>query len=238
MILFSYKNGPPNWRYLVGQSVGLTVMAIISIFAITFFAFCGLPAPRKQSSPVLIAAFLRVFVLFSFLFFTAPNSHKGLLLRSEVLYRLQHYQSALADADNALKSRPTSYKVSMGRRVARLGSMSLIRRHSSRMEEISEFMSTIVNYGLFLSPRFSFKNGNFKISFRDSFHKSWKFCSDSSVAIRPGIIHRIVSCNPTEFRFGVCLTESFGILHTLIESRRHFSCNCKKKSPGIPMFGD
>ncbi|XP_065076858.1 uncharacterized protein LOC135700312 [Ochlerotatus camptorhynchus] len=40
----------------------------------------------------------------------APNSYKGLLLRTEVLYRLQHYQSALADADNALKSRPTSYK--------------------------------------------------------------------------------------------------------------------------------
>jgi hypothetical protein len=28
-----------------------------------------------------------------------------------VLYRLSHYQSSLADADNALKSRPTSYKV-------------------------------------------------------------------------------------------------------------------------------
>ncbi|XP_058835427.1 LON peptidase N-terminal domain and RING finger protein 2-like [Topomyia yanbarensis] len=40
----------------------------------------------------------------------APTSYKGLLLRSEVLYRLQHYQSALADADNALKSRPTSHK--------------------------------------------------------------------------------------------------------------------------------
>ncbi|XP_055603197.1 LON peptidase N-terminal domain and RING finger protein 1 [Uranotaenia lowii] len=40
----------------------------------------------------------------------APNSSKGLLLRSEVLYRLQHYQSSLADADNALKSRPTYHK--------------------------------------------------------------------------------------------------------------------------------
>lgn len=40
----------------------------------------------------------------------APNSYKGLLLRAEVLYRLQHYQSALADADSALKSRPTSHK--------------------------------------------------------------------------------------------------------------------------------
>lgn len=48
----------------------------------------------------------------------APNSHKGLLLRSEVLYRLQHYQSALADADNALKSRPTSYKAHYYRALA------------------------------------------------------------------------------------------------------------------------
>ncbi|XP_029725794.2 LON peptidase N-terminal domain and RING finger protein 1 [Aedes albopictus] len=48
----------------------------------------------------------------------APNSHKGLLLRSEVLYRLQHYQSSLADADNALKSRPTSYKAHYYRALA------------------------------------------------------------------------------------------------------------------------
>jgi hypothetical protein len=49
---------------------------------------------------------------FSFLlYFSAPNSFNGLLLRSQVLYRLSHYQSSLADADNALKSRPTSYKV-------------------------------------------------------------------------------------------------------------------------------
>lgn len=42
----------------------------------------------------------------------APNNFKGLLLRSDVLYRLNHYQSSLADVDNALKSRPSSYKVS------------------------------------------------------------------------------------------------------------------------------
>ncbi|XP_058123322.1 uncharacterized protein LOC131294412 [Anopheles ziemanni] len=40
----------------------------------------------------------------------APNSAKGLQLRSEVLYRLKHYQSALADADSALKCHPTSHK--------------------------------------------------------------------------------------------------------------------------------
>uniref|UniRef100_A0A182Y812 RING-type domain-containing protein n=1 Tax=Anopheles stephensi TaxID=30069 RepID=A0A182Y812_ANOST len=39
-----------------------------------------------------------------------PNSAKGLQLRSEVLHRLQHYQSALADADSALKCLPTSHK--------------------------------------------------------------------------------------------------------------------------------
>lgn len=42
---------------------------------------------------------------------SAPNNFKGLLLRSHVLYRLKHYQSSLADVENALKSRPTSYKV-------------------------------------------------------------------------------------------------------------------------------
>lgn len=45
-------------------------------------------------------------------FVSGPNNYQGLLLRSEVLYWLNHYQSSLADADNALKSRPTSYKVS------------------------------------------------------------------------------------------------------------------------------
>lgn len=48
-------------------------------------------------------------VLFSL---SDPANHKSLSLRSEVLFRLKHYQSSLADADNAIKSRPTSYKVS------------------------------------------------------------------------------------------------------------------------------
>ncbi|CRK92767.1 CLUMA_CG006225, isoform A [Clunio marinus] len=41
---------------------------------------------------------------------TAPNNFKGLLLRSQVLYRLKHYQSSLADAENSINSRPSSYK--------------------------------------------------------------------------------------------------------------------------------
>lgn len=40
----------------------------------------------------------------------APNNFTGLLLRSQVLYKLKHYQSSLADADNAMKYRPASYK--------------------------------------------------------------------------------------------------------------------------------
>jgi hypothetical protein len=46
-----------------------------------------------------------------FFFISAPNNFKGLLLRSHVLYRLKHYQSSLADVENALKNRPSSYKV-------------------------------------------------------------------------------------------------------------------------------
>lgn len=45
--------------------------------------------------------------------FAGPNNVQGLLLRSEVLYWLNHFQSSLADADNALKARPTSFKVSV-----------------------------------------------------------------------------------------------------------------------------
>ncbi|XP_058066403.1 uncharacterized protein LOC131216024 [Anopheles bellator] len=40
----------------------------------------------------------------------APNSAKGLQLRSKVLFRLQHYQSALADADGAARCHPLSHK--------------------------------------------------------------------------------------------------------------------------------
>jgi hypothetical protein len=57
---------------------------------------------------ILISLFL-----FSLSLFSAPNNFKGLLLRSHVLYRLKHYQSSLADVENAIKSRPTSYKVSL-----------------------------------------------------------------------------------------------------------------------------
>ncbi|XP_070510085.1 LON peptidase N-terminal domain and RING finger protein 3 [Chironomus tepperi] len=51
----------------------------------------------------------------------APNNFKGLLLRSHVLYRLKHYQSSLADVENALKSRPTSYKSHYRRALALSG---------------------------------------------------------------------------------------------------------------------
>lgn len=34
-------------------------------------------------------------------------------MRAEVLYRLGHFRSSLADADNAIKCRPTSHNVSM-----------------------------------------------------------------------------------------------------------------------------
>lgn len=51
--------------------------------------------------------------LIVFVFIAGPNNVHGLLLRSEVLYQLNHFQSSLADADNALKARPTSFKVSV-----------------------------------------------------------------------------------------------------------------------------
>lgn len=54
-----------------------------------------------------------IFSLFSSLsLFTASNNFKGLLLRSHVLHRLKHYQSSLADVDNAITTKPFSYKVS------------------------------------------------------------------------------------------------------------------------------
>lgn len=49
---------------------------------------------------------------FCFVYLAGPKNFEGLLLRSEVLYRLSHFQSSLADAENAIKSRPTSHKVS------------------------------------------------------------------------------------------------------------------------------
>lgn len=50
---------------------------------------------------------------FSFLWiFSGPKNYNGLLLRAEVLYRLGHFRSSLADAENAIKCQPTSYNVS------------------------------------------------------------------------------------------------------------------------------
>lgn len=42
----------------------------------------------------------------------APSNFKSLCLRAEVLLKLSHYQSSLADIENALKTRCTSPKVS------------------------------------------------------------------------------------------------------------------------------
>lgn len=42
--------------------------------------------------------------------FTAPNNFQSLLLRAEILYKLQQYQSSLADADRAIKMQKISAK--------------------------------------------------------------------------------------------------------------------------------
>lgn len=43
--------------------------------------------------------------------FAAPSNFKSLCLRAEVLLKLSHYQSSLADIENALRTRCTSPKV-------------------------------------------------------------------------------------------------------------------------------
>lgn len=55
--------------------------------------------------------YLTNFKLCSFL--SGPRNYNGLLLRAEVLNRLGHFRSSLADADNAIKCRPTTYNVSV-----------------------------------------------------------------------------------------------------------------------------
>lgn len=42
--------------------------------------------------------------------FSDPNNFQSLLLRAEILYKLQHYQSSLADADRAIKMQLISPK--------------------------------------------------------------------------------------------------------------------------------
>uniref|UniRef100_A0A336M5K1 CSON011136 protein n=1 Tax=Culicoides sonorensis TaxID=179676 RepID=A0A336M5K1_CULSO len=51
----------------------------------------------------------------------SPTGYKGLLLRSQILCRLNHYQSSLGDADSALRIRPTSYKAHFQRAKALIG---------------------------------------------------------------------------------------------------------------------
>lgn len=55
----------------------------------------------------------KICVILVFFIFPGPKNYNGLLMRAEVLYRLGHFRSSLADADNAIKCRPTSYNVSM-----------------------------------------------------------------------------------------------------------------------------
>lgn len=77
-----------------------------------------LPKPAPTNARQIYVSINFLFVIFIFFIFvssslvSAPDNFKGLLLRSHVLYRLKHYQSSLADVDNALNSRPSSYKVS------------------------------------------------------------------------------------------------------------------------------
>lgn len=59
-----------------------------------------------------VISILLIFSIFSFVYFAGPKNYNGLLLRAEVLFRLGHFRSSLADAENAIKCRPTSCNVS------------------------------------------------------------------------------------------------------------------------------
>ncbi|XP_075159881.1 uncharacterized protein LOC142233004 [Haematobia irritans] len=62
----------------------------------------------------------------------APSNFKSLLLRAEVLRKMNHYQSSLADVDNALKSRYTSAKAHYLRSLA----LSELSRYEEALYEI------------------------------------------------------------------------------------------------------
>ncbi|XP_061391284.1 uncharacterized protein LOC133326678 [Musca vetustissima] len=62
----------------------------------------------------------------------APSNFKSLLLRAEVLRKMNHYQSSLADVDNALKSRYTSAKAHYLRSLA----LSDLGRYEEALYEI------------------------------------------------------------------------------------------------------
>ncbi|XP_058984467.1 LON peptidase N-terminal domain and RING finger protein 2-like, partial [Musca domestica] len=68
----------------------------------------------------------------SFVFISAPSNFKSLLLRAEVLRKMNHYQSSLADVDNALKSRYTSAKAHYLRSLA----LSDLGRYEEALYEI------------------------------------------------------------------------------------------------------
>ncbi|XP_073841781.1 uncharacterized protein [Musca autumnalis] len=62
----------------------------------------------------------------------APSNFKSLLLRAEVLRKMNHYQSSLADVDNALKTRYTSAKAHYLRSLA----LSDLGRYEEALYEI------------------------------------------------------------------------------------------------------
>lgn len=76
------------------------------------------------------STFLVSLLCFLFLF-TGPKNYNGLLLRAEVLYRLGHFRSSLADAENAIKCQPTSCNVSTN-------SYSAIESKTRREEQRSQ----------------------------------------------------------------------------------------------------
>lgn len=88
----------------------------VASFGVTAVAlFCvGVGRVTVYDSKCLRIINLHYFInnnLFSLRLFTAPNGFTGLLIRSEVLCGLGQFQSSLADAENALRSRPTSAQV-------------------------------------------------------------------------------------------------------------------------------
>lgn len=86
------------------------IKCAIFIIFLTFITFAttalDLLVPIKFQLTVKLTLHLSSF------FLAAPSNFKSLCLRAEVLLKLSHYQSSLADIENALKTRCTSPKVS------------------------------------------------------------------------------------------------------------------------------
>lgn len=82
----------------------------------------------------------------------SPSHHSSLLLRSKVLYNLNHFQSSLADADNALKSRPTSAKAYHRRALALTG----LGRYEEAL--ISQCLAATLDVKMSFAATTSFRN--------------------------------------------------------------------------------